>query len=130
MSVPVLSTSTVSTLAAGSRTAPPLIITPRRAAFPTAATTAVGVARTRTQGQAMTRTAMTRKRSEVANQTQAQTPRMSGVKTDANLSATRWVRPFRLWAPRTTWTMRPRAVASLTRATSTSKAPDSRIVPV
>mmetsp|Transcript_4368 Transcript_4368/g.12600 ORF Transcript_4368/g.12600 Transcript_4368/m.12600 type:complete len:420 (-) Transcript_4368:1542-2801(-) len=54
--VPVLSSTTVSTAAAASRTSPPLSSRPRRAPAADATSTAVGVARPRAQGQATTST--------------------------------------------------------------------------
>src|ERR1019366_2505824 len=60
VSVPVLSMRTVVQRARRSRTAPPLITTPRRAARDNPATRATGAARRRGQGVATTRTATAR----------------------------------------------------------------------
>ena len=68
MRVPVLSKTKAPILEASSRWLTFLMKMPRRAAAATAATTAVGVASTTAQGQAMTRKAITLRRSSVNHQ--------------------------------------------------------------
>ena len=60
VSVPVLSNAMARTRPRDSRSAPPLISTPPRAARATAASTALGVAIASAQGLAATKTAMDR----------------------------------------------------------------------
>mmetsp|Transcript_21180 Transcript_21180/g.58782 ORF Transcript_21180/g.58782 Transcript_21180/m.58782 type:complete len:202 (+) Transcript_21180:1999-2604(+) len=64
VSVPVLSKTTQSTLWARSSASPPLISTPREAPTPVATMTAVGVAKPKAHGHAMTSTAMPNKRAK------------------------------------------------------------------
>mmetsp|Transcript_4217 Transcript_4217/g.11656 ORF Transcript_4217/g.11656 Transcript_4217/m.11656 type:complete len:444 (-) Transcript_4217:906-2237(-) len=65
VSVPVLSNTTQSTLVAASSASPPLMSIPHRAPTPLPTMTAVGVARPRAHGQAMTSTEMEKRRGRV-----------------------------------------------------------------
>src|SRR3954451_16108020 len=73
VSVPVLSTATVSTRPSASSASPPLMSTPARAAPPTADTTATGTEITRAQGHATISRASAR-----YNQVSRSPPRSTG----------------------------------------------------
>ena len=85
--VPVLSKQIVVTFANSSITMPPFINTPFLAAFPTLATTAVGVAKTNAQGQAITKIDITRIISLVSRAVITHIKSIVGRKNSANLSA-------------------------------------------
>ena len=96
--VPVLSKQIVVTFANSSITTPPFINTPFFAAFPTLATTAVGVAKTNAQGQAITKIDITRIISLVSRAVITHTKSIVGRKNSANLSAVFWTFPLFSWA--------------------------------
>ena len=102
--VPVLSSTTVSSLWAPSRASPPLIRMPDSAPLPVPTMIEVGVARPIAHGQAMIRTATVFRsanvragsgpnRSQTKNVTAA-TPITAGTNTALILSARRWMGAF------------------------------------
>ncbi len=82
VTVPVLSSSTVSTVRVDSSTSAPLMSTPREAPRPVPTMIAVGVASPSAQGQAMTSTATARvMASETARSERIQNPKVAAAMT-------------------------------------------------
>mmetsp|Transcript_11782 Transcript_11782/g.36632 ORF Transcript_11782/g.36632 Transcript_11782/m.36632 type:complete len:579 (-) Transcript_11782:1022-2758(-) len=141
VSVPVLSKSTQSTLGDRSSASPAFTSTPRRAPMPVPTMTAVGVASPRAHGHATTIVA--RKKEKAKTSGDSWSPRHSfgyasdcpsavhtrktrmakvtttGTKTDAALSATRWIDGLADCARRTMRNMFASIVSSPTRRAST-----------
>ena len=123
MTVPVLSSTTVSTLWVISRISPERIKMPCRAPSPVPTMMAVGVARPRAQGQAITSTEVnTRSTKEKGCPATAQAmaassamPMTVGTKTPATLSAVLEMGAFLPWASSTKRMMRERVVSSPVR---------------
>ncbi len=136
VSVPVLSRTSVSSIAACSSAAASRNSRPRRAARPVATRIAVGVASPSAHGQAMTSTAMAWTRPAAGCPSQAQTaavamasPTTTGTKTAEIRSARRWIGGLAACAARTRRTMpantvsRPVAVARATNSAPTLSVP-------
>ncbi len=121
VSVPVLSTTRVSTLANCSKTRPPLMSRPRRAPAPTAATTESGVARPTAQGQAATNTATAASRWWLKSRVSPARVNTHGRKMAEKRSANFWTGDFCVSASSTRWMMRPSAVCMPMRWTVTSR---------
>ncbi|MNJ45321.1 hypothetical protein D3C77_404090 [compost metagenome] len=122
--VPVLSKTMTSSLTACSRAAAFLISTPWRAPSPVPTMIAMGVARPRASGQAMTKTVMVRVRanSRVWPRAQNQTPKVSRPMTTAAStshwearSASNWAGALEFCASCTSLTICARAVSAPTR---------------
>ena len=123
--MPVLSKTTISTRAAASSAAPPLIRIPASAPRPVPTMIAVGVARPIAHGQAITTTLMNATSARVSrgsgpatNQiAKVSAPRTStsGTKTSLIRSASRWIGAFGPWARWTMSTIRARVVSLPTR---------------
>ena len=135
--VPVLSRTTWLVAAAASSTSAPFTRRPARAAAPVASSTAMGVARPRLHGQAMTTTATpvisacgtdAPRRSHAAAVARASS-RMAGTKIPVTRSARAWIRGFCSCARSTAWMIPARTVSAPTRITSNVKAPCRFIVP-
>ncbi|KAF5053511.1 hypothetical protein DSECCO2_397590 [anaerobic digester metagenome] len=127
VSVPVLSKTTVSTVPAISRESPPLINIPFSAPLPVPTMMAVGVARPRAHGQAITSTVMKMVREKVkacSSGAKAGTPRKYQAKkatsamvmtVGTNIAETRsaslWMGALATWASSTSLTIWARAVS-------------------
>ena len=137
MTVPVLSSTTVSTLWVISRISPERIRIPCLAPRPVPTMMAVGVANPRAQGQAMTSTDVnTRSTKEkgcpaMAQMTAASSamPMTTGTNTPATLSAVLEIGAFRPWASSTNRMMRERVESSPVRVTWTYSTPFSLTLP-
>ena len=135
--VPVLSKRTADTLCASSRATPPLIRMPFLAPTPVPTITAVGVARARLHGQAITITGIPNRHAKKkaldppGTQSEGTTPasvrinhnakvrperqRMTGTKIREIMSAMAWMGAFSFCASSTRFTMQARAVSAPTR---------------
>ena len=121
--VPVLSRTTVLIRRIGSSERALLTRMPSSAPRPTAATSAVGVARPSAHGQATTRTATAALQAEAAGRpAPSQNPRVAtaraithGTKTAAIRSASRWAFALVAWAWVTTLVIWARSVSAPTR---------------
>ena len=127
VTVPVLSSTTVSVAWVISRASPLRMRMPWEAPSPVPTMMAVGVARPRAQGQAMTRTEVKIRRAKVkscpsSSQRMAARAAMlitTGTKTLATLSATLAMGAFFPWASSTKWMIRERVESSPTSVTRT-----------
>ena len=133
VSVPVLSTTRVSTFSIRSSASAFLISTPWVAPRPTPTMMEIGVARPRAHGQAMIRTATATMRPcaiRGSGPTRAQTTNATtamamtaGTNTPATRSAIRWIGARERWASATMATMRASIVSRPTFSAVTTRAP-------
>ncbi len=139
VSVPVLSTTRVSTFSIRSRASAFLMSTPWPAPRPTPTMIEIGVARPRAQGHAMisTATATTRAwasrgsgptRAQTTNATAAM-PMTTGTNNPATRSAVRWIGARERWASATMATIRASTVSRPTFSAVTTREPDWLRVP-
>ncbi len=138
VSVPVLSSTTVSIRPAASRASPPRMRTPSSAPLPVPTMIAVGVARPMAQGQAMITTPMNAVRARVtrgsgpprnqATKVRAATTRTAGTKTSLMRSASFWIGALEPWARWTRSTIRASAVSRPTWTARMTNDPDVLIV--
>eukprot|EP00123_Amoebidium_parasiticum_P017272 comp23779_c2_seq1/m.41236 comp23779_c2_seq1/g.41236 ORF comp23779_c2_seq1/g.41236 comp23779_c2_seq1/m.41236 type:complete len:313 (+) comp23779_c2_seq1:1163-2101(+) len=150
VSVPVLSNTTAVTLEANSKGPPPLIRTPWRAPRPVPTMTAVGVARPRAHGQAMTSTVMRKLKARRKGvkpmgmssgpstkcATHSQTAKVmvamtmtAGTNLLAILSATAWMGALFDWASSTNRVICDSTVAPPTRVVRTCSTPWPLMLP-
>ena len=133
VSVPVLSSTTVSTRPATSSASPPRTRIPASAPFPVPTMIAVGVARPMAHGQAMITTPMNAVSASVnrgsgpssihATNVRLATSRTSGTKTSLTRSARRWIGAFEPCARSTSSTIRASAVSRPTRVARITNEP-------
>ncbi|MPM67994.1 hypothetical protein SDC9_114920 [bioreactor metagenome] len=139
VTVPVLSSTIVSTLRVDSRTSGPLIRMPSWAPRPVPTSRAVGVARPRAQGQATMSTATAAVKAAVSGKPRAiQVARVArattmtiGTKTPETRSASRWISALPDWASSTRRAIRASRVSAPIRvARTTSRPPAFTVAPV
>ena len=132
VTVPVLSRTMVSRERVDSRTSGPLMTTPSWAARPVPTSRAVGVARPRAQGQAMTRTATAAVKDAWAlcpvtshpASVRADSPSTTGTNTPETRSARRWTGALPACAAVTMAPIRASVVPSPTAVARTSSTPE------
>ncbi len=132
VTVPVLSSRTVSAALARSNTAPPLKSTPSSAARPVPAMIAAGVARPSAHGHAMSTTATAcssaapgacGSHASHPRNVSAATPRTNGTKIAETRSAIRWIGAFEPWACSSRRTISASLVFGPTAVTKTTSRP-------
>ena len=138
VTVPVLSSTTVSTLRVDSNTSGPLMMMPSCAPRPVPTINAVGVARPRAQGQAMINTATAAVNAVVALSVAAavsQKPSVAkarvittGTKIADTRSARRWTSALPVWASSTIRPIWASAVSAPTRVARTTRRPPALTV--
>ena len=132
VTVPVLSSTTVSMRRVDSSTSGPRITTPNWAARPVPTSSAVGVAKPKAQGQAITSTATAAVIAAWALWPVASQPRKVkaaraktvGTNTELTRSARRCTGAFAAWAAVTTWAIRDNVVPAPTRVARTTNVPE------
>ncbi len=139
VTVPVLSSSTVSMRRVDSRTSGPVMRIPSWAPRPVPTRSAVGVASPRAHGHAMIRVATAAVNAASGGKPSSSQPTSvptaststTGTKTAETRSARRWIRAFPVCASSTSAAMRARRVSSPTRVARTSRRPPAlRVAPV
>ncbi len=136
VTVPVLSSTIVSTLRVDSRISGPLMRTPSCAPRPVPTSSAVGVARPRAHGQAMMSTATATVNAAVApNPAPSQNPSVPtaiamtiGTKIPETLSARRWTSALPDWASSTSLAICASCVSAPTRVARTTRRPPALTV--
>src|SRR5699024_624784 len=131
VTVPVLSSTTVSTRRVDSRTSGPLISTPSWAPGPVPTSRAAGGARPRAQGQAMMSTATAALPAMTAPPPAISQPitvraairNTIGTKTAETRSARRWISALPDWASSTSFAIRASWVSEPTRSARTTRRP-------
>ncbi len=137
VTVPVLSSTIVSTLRVDSSTSGPLMRTPSCAARPVPTNRAVGVASPSAHGQAMIRTATAAVSAAVSGKPAAShvarvasaTAMTSGTNTPATRSANRWTGALPDWAASISLAICASWVSSPTRVARTTRRPPALTVP-